>query len=100
MKFRDHPLMTHRRLPNWPPTWAHFDGTRQDNESSSEIGILKEVASYMAPGAMCFLTIEVEQEPWMGVLLFDDVAFCRQITNLLQQYVGRPIREIGDIELS
>jgi hypothetical protein len=36
----------------------------------------------------------------MGTLLFDDPQFCRQTQTLLQQHCGKPIQQIGKIDLS
>ena len=48
----------------------------------------------------CILLIRYEQSCYIGCLLLEDQAFCRQITKLLQQYCNRPIVEIGDLDLS
>jgi hypothetical protein len=32
--------------------------------------------------------------------LFENSAFCRKISEILREYCGKPIHEIGDIELS
>jgi hypothetical protein len=37
---------------------------------------------------------------FVGTLIFDDVAFCRQIADLLRDYIGHSIKEIGDLDLS
>jgi hypothetical protein len=36
----------------------------------------------------------------MGCLLFDDVAFCRHITEILQFCCNRSISDIGSLDLS
>jgi hypothetical protein len=36
----------------------------------------------------------------MGCLLFDETAFCRQITEILQSCCNRSIAEIGSLDLS
>jgi hypothetical protein len=35
----------------------------------------------------------------MGCLMFDDATFCKQINDLLQLYIGSPIKDIGSINL-
>ena len=37
---------------------------------------------------------------YIGCLLFENSAFCRKIYEILREYCGNPINEIGDIELS
>jgi hypothetical protein len=41
-----------------------------------------------------------EGSDYIGCLLFDDRAFCRQIAKLLQGYFDRPIAEIGSLDLT
>jgi hypothetical protein len=36
----------------------------------------------------------------MGILKFDDSSFCRAIHSVLVRHCSRPIREIGEIDLS
>jgi len=37
---------------------------------------------------------------YVGTLLFADSVFCAQVCALLQQHLGRSIKEIGDLEVS
>jgi len=48
----------------------------------------------------CYLVIDFEGEVYIGCLLFNDIAFCRQIAALLQFFLGRSTRDIGDLELA
>jgi hypothetical protein len=37
---------------------------------------------------------------YVGALVFDDVMFCRQLCELLQNHhLGKSIKEIGDLEV-
>ncbi len=36
----------------------------------------------------------------MGALVLNDKAFCRQLYSILQDSVGKSIKEIGDLDLS
>jgi hypothetical protein len=100
MTLREHPLMTYRNLHSWPPAWTWIGGT--DNEHpKGEVGILKELRpSQIEPVDRMFLYMEYEGASYIGCLLIDHHSFCRQISRLLQDCCGRPIREIGDIDLS
>src|SRR5215510_10371082 len=99
MLLRDHPLMMYRRLPNWPPVWLCTDG--YDQRPKGEIGILKAVfRSAMQPTNRCFLLIRHEGSEYLGCLLFDDEAFCRQVMELLKGHCNRSIAEIGRINLA
>jgi hypothetical protein len=37
---------------------------------------------------------------YIGCFLVENSAFCRKISEILREYCGKPIQEIGDIELS
>jgi hypothetical protein len=100
MKLRDHPLMSYHKLHNWPPAWTWIDGPEYKHPTG-EIGILRTVLlSKIRPADRCFLLIRYDESCYLGCLLFEDQAFCRHITNLLQQCCNRPIVEIGDLDLS
>ena len=65
-------------------------------------GKLNEVKVNVAvePATKCRLVIEYKGEHYIGALLFDDVAFCRQITALLRQNIDHLIQDIGDLDVS
>jgi hypothetical protein len=93
--------MTYRGLHSWPPVWTWVGGT--DNQRpQGEVGVLKKEArvSKIEPADRIFLYIEYEKASYIGCLLIDHVSFCRQIAGLLQEYCERPLREIGDLDLS
>jgi hypothetical protein len=100
MLLRDHPLMSYKGAPSWPPTWTWIDGT-EGKHPKGEVGILRSVyLSKILRANRCFLLIRYEESSYMGCLLFDDEMFCAQIAKLLQDYCNRPISEIGSIELT
>jgi hypothetical protein len=91
MLLREHPLMSYHRVPNWPPTWTWIDG-QEDKRPRGEIGTLKAVTlTKLKPADCCYLYIEHESSSYIGCVLFDDIAFCRQITEILQACCNRPI---------
>ena len=97
MQLRDHPLMSRRGVHNWPPVWvlATNVGIKTVN---GEMGFLKRV--HFNSSNKCFLMIDHESESFIGTLIFDDMIFCRQIANLLEDYLGCSIKEIGDLNVS
>jgi len=96
---RDHPLMSYKRVPSWPPVWTWTYGG-EDQRPRGEIGILKEVFfSIVQPADRCFLYIDYEGSSYLGALLFDDYAFCNNIAEFLQFYLNCSIAEIGGLEL-
>ena len=100
MLLRDHPLMRYHGVSNWPPAWLWIDGV-ENKRPRGEIGTLTAVdVSKVPPTNRCFLTIDYEGSSYMGCLLFDDTAFCGEITKLLQGCLNRPVAEIGSLEVS
>jgi hypothetical protein len=99
MELRVHPFMRRRGVPNWPPIWTR--PRKEGNKTTrGEVGILRYVHVKDPISNKCFLVIEHDKEHYVGCLIFDDVAFCSQISNLLRDQVGRPVKEIGDLDLS
>jgi hypothetical protein len=100
MLLRDHPLMCCYGVSNWPPTWTWLDGP-ENKRPRGEIGILKAVTlTQITPADRCYLYIDYEGSEYIGCLMFDDPAFCRQIAELLQFCCNRPIAEIGGLDVS
>ena len=92
-------MMSHRSQRNWPPVWTQvIDDERKTLRG--ELGILKYVHANTRISNKCFLVIEHASEKYVGCLIFDDNTFCRQVAALLQLNIGRPIRDIGDLDLS
>jgi hypothetical protein len=99
LEFAD-PLMTYKDLRRWPPAWlwtAGYDNT----DPRGEIRILKTaLRSRIQPHDRCFLIMEHCGAEYIGALLLNDPAFCREIFEVLIQNLGKTIQEIGDIDLS
>jgi len=94
---RDHPLMIRRGVHNWPPVWTK--GANQDvKRVIGEVGILRYIHANSVSNR-CFLIAENERELYTGTLILDDVKFCRQVVDILRKHVGRPIKEIGDLDV-
>jgi hypothetical protein len=100
MKLREHPLMSYHGLQSWPPVWTWVGGS--DNQHPrGEVGVLKEIKlSQINPADRIFLYMEYNTASYLGCLLIDHHSFCSQIARLLEDSCGRPIREIGDLDLS
>ena len=99
MQLRDHPLMSRHGVPNWPPVWRWMDGDSKQS-AKGEVGILEEVQPSAVSSNLIHLVMRHESCEYMGTLIFDDLQFCRQIQTLLQEHCGKPIRDIGDIDLT
>src|SRR5215510_16053517 len=100
MLLRDHPLMSYRGVVNWPPTWVWLDGPKEEHPKG-ELGILKSVLlSKLDQANRCFLLICYKNSSYLGCLLFDDHAFCRQVMELLKAHCNRSLAEIGGLDVS
>jgi hypothetical protein len=102
MQVRDHPLMSYKGNPNWPPAWIRLRGGR-DKHPKGEVGILREVRwspIQLRPWDRFFLVVEYERTMYMGCLLFDDTAFCLEIQRLFLDYCGHSIEYIGGLDVS
>jgi hypothetical protein len=91
--------MSYRGVRNWPPVW-----TLTRNESArtlrGEVGVLKYVHYNTIMSNKCFLVIDFQAESYIGSLIFKDHSLCKQISHLLVDYIGRPIKDIGDLDVS
>jgi len=100
MELRHHPLMSYKGMPNWPPAWTWRSGPTI-RRIRGEVGLLKDIVrSTTYPMDRLFLIMQLDENEYLGALLFDDPSFCRQIYTLLLSYCGRPLGEIGDLDLS
>ena len=99
MKLRDHPLMSYRGVRNWPPVWTL---TRKESAGTlrGEVGVLKYVHYNTIMSNKCFLVIDFQAESYIGSLIFKDHSFCKQISHVLVDHIGRPIKDIGDLDVS
>lgn len=96
---RDHPLMCHGRVKNWPPAWISSDG--KTDHLVGEVGILREMKwSSLLKQHRCFPVIEYKNGLYIACLLFDDQSFCDRIFKILKEHIGHPIDRIGGLDLS
>jgi hypothetical protein len=99
MKLRDQLHTEKDNFHNWPPIWTN---TREDptDKPRGEIGNLQEVM--MTPEAaddILFIAIDYQGRRYMGAMLLDSPALCRQIYLFLQSRIGLSIEEIGALDL-
>ena len=100
MKLREHPLMSHRGIPNWPPSCTQGSGSEADALLRSESGILQHIMTHDRLPHRFYLLVKHDNNRYVATLLFDDPTFCRQVADLLEFYIGCSIREIGDLDMS
>lgn len=99
MNLRDHPLMTYRGTPNWPPVWT-TTRVEKDPRPVGEVGTLEDAVMNDLFDNKIFLLVLYNANRYMGSLMFDDVAFCKEIFAVLKLNRGKQIKAIGDLDLS
>lgn len=89
--------MSYHGQCNWPPRWTQRQGSLL-KPVQGEVGVLKYVYSNHGSDS-CYLVIEYEKESYIACLMFDNAVFAGKVVALLRSNVGRPVKEIGDLEL-
>jgi len=95
-QLRTHPVLNNGGIPNWPPLWLR-PHPPPPKVLEGEVGTLRDVQSHEPD--QCFLTMEFDKEFYIGALVVREAAFCRQIYELLRAHLGKPIKEIGDLDI-
>ena len=92
-------LREHPRVSTWPPSWIALSGSTK-KKCPGEAGILTNLGlAQIEPITTCYLTVQFEGELYMGTVLCDG-ALCRGLVTLLKHHMGKPMQEIGDLDLS
>ena len=99
MKLRDHPLVRQHLIPQWPPVWVSLDD-EDERKSRSVEGVLTEVREPISRSDGIVLIMDHNDNRYGSILIFSDLAFRRQVFELLKDSVGLSIQQIGDIDLS
>jgi len=90
--------MTHGWIFLWPPHWIWTSGG-ENTHPAGEIGLLEDVRQSTIDPNACFLTMNHADASYVGRLHFDHQGFCSQLCELLQLHYGRPIEEIGGLDI-
>ncbi len=100
MELRKHPRMTCQGRPNWPPEW---NGTYGPNNPlpRGEVGILTRVepATSLLKLPHCIIVIQWNEQEYLASLYFDEEEFLQKVVGLLHSRLGRPIVEIGSLDI-
>ena len=100
MHLRDNPFIRFHGVPTWPPIWSSTAEANRGNVIKGEVGVLKQCSTHEVVKNICFLFIECEGKSYVGALVVDDASLCQQLSYILKQNIGRPIAEIGALDLS
>ena len=98
MELRDHPRLVYHKIPSWPPPWMWI-GMKKRRYPQGEVGVLKKLSA-VPVRKRCFLTIECDNESYMGCLFVSDASFCQQLFTVLQQHLGSTIEQIGGLDVT
>jgi len=86
-----------------------WTGKGDNKYPHGEVGVLKEVHVAIdapdqpdshRPYNRIYLFMEYRESGYVGCLLFDNPAACRQIAKILSGQCGKPLKDIGQIDLS
>ena len=102
MQLRDHPLLSRKDLPSWPPVWIPRAKVQVPLPASlhGEIGFLTRIVRSDLVKHCIFLYIREKESEYIGCLTMEDVSFCQHLYELLKTRIGKSIKEIGGIDLS
>ena len=92
MKLREHPLMTYRRLPNWPPVWTWMSGG-DNKHPRGEVGILRRVE-------IDAFSILITKTHHTSGAFYADHVFCSQIVRILDCNLNKTVAQIGSLDIS
>jgi len=86
MRLREHPKI------QWPPSWAELD----ESPPRVEEGILREV-NLIEPMKL-LLSNEMDGKVYFAEIDCSNVAFASRLHEKIKPIVGRPIREVGELD--
>ena len=99
MQLRNHPKMTFKGQPNWPPVWNQIVGPRSILPLA-EVGVLKEIAFSRTLSDCIYLTIETEPDKlYVGALNFDDAEFAKTVFDRLNRHMNLSLTIILAIDI-
>ena len=92
--------MRWRGRRNWPPQWKgkRWAGTPLP-ELEAGVLIRVEPGSGDNKTPHCFLDLQWNNQEYFAVLFFDDEEFLKLICDTFHRNVGRPISEIGSLDI-
>jgi hypothetical protein len=86
MRLREHPKI------QWPPRWAELG----ESSLSGEDGILRDV-DFIEPSKL-LLSNELDGKIYFAELYCFNTAFASRLHEKLKPILGRPIRDVGELD--
>jgi hypothetical protein len=101
MQLRNHPLMSYKGRPIWPPDWSWISGSDNTSIPAGEVGTLENVQCSHVLESVLFLTIAMlDGNRYVGSLHFNNEAFAQRVLSLLHDHVGETIQQIAEIDIT
>ena len=86
--------LTWRGLPMWPPEWTILD------QGAGEEGVLEAVdLRHHLKTTLISVVANHLGEIRKGIMVLEDSSLLEVVYHNLKQHVGRPLAEIGDLEI-
>ena len=82
-------------IQRWPPVWREIG--RNQKMLQGEVGVLADVYTKQAESAI-FVVIKQCSKRFLGVIFLKDCSLKTRFLSLLEANIGRPMKEIGDLE--
>ena len=99
MRLREHSGLHRNGGPGWPSSWIKIAGPGE-HCITGEPGILNRATlSRLDPPTACYLEVEIESSTYMATIVFEQPEFCRRAYVILRANIGKPISEIGDMDV-
>ena len=87
--------LTWRGLPMWPPEWTILD------QGAGEEGVLEAVhLRHDLRTTLISVVANHLGDIRTGIIVLEDSTLLEMVYRKLQQHVGRPLAEIGDLEIT
>lgn len=99
LQLRDHPGLRYHGIPSWPPVWIRNDEQRVC-KIRGEVGTLEYVFANERISDKLFLVMRHGGERYVGCLIFSERLVCQHFAHILRLHTGKPIKEIGDLDVS
>lgn len=78
MELRNHPLLSYRELPSWPPVWVPVETGEGKTTLHGEVGVLKHTLSN-ALSRKCYMLIDHEMRCTSAVFFVPTYHFARRL---------------------
>jgi hypothetical protein len=99
MRLREHTGLHRNGVQGWPSSWIKIAGPGE-RCITGEPGILNGVTlSRLDPPTACYVEVEIASSTFMATIVFAQPEFCLRAYEILRTNIGKPISEIGDMDV-